>query len=470
MVQTMKAVFVGGGSLRLLGIIRGALAERGIFEGGEINLYDLHSARAEAMGRMILKSPEYQKVKCKITWGTSLAEALDGANMVGVILMAGSDRSFQLGGDACYRHGFVPSDNVSPNGAFLAIKGAPIFLDLARHMKKYCPNAWLVDFANPVAVLSGMINNHTPIKAIGVCAGYTNHQWDLSRMLGHDDQGTDFDVDVAGINHLSFILNGTVKGKDLFKTLHRKLSRGWKMPALSPTWPKAYHKTIPRGIATMIRFFKELDLLIFSSEGDGMMHLNFDEVVEAHLRKFKNPTAAQQEKILEAGRLARRLADKRFQTAVTSDLDPSFWTTGWQQPGYDWAQRQDRDIFVEVLRGLSGVKKVKVVTSRLNNGAVVGFSDRTVLEYSQTIENGEIKPSGRYEIPPVAQGLIASLAAHQTMLGDALAANDPRMLGQALLSYPVKPFSRDARELYKELAAINSKEMPASLRHVGDYL
>ena len=112
--------------------------------------------------------------------------------MVGVILMAGSEKTFQLGAEACYRHRFIPSDNLSPNGAFLAIKGAPILMNIAEQMTRCCPSAWLVDFANPVAVLSGMINNHTTVKSLGVCAGYTNHQWDLSRILGKDRAGNWF--------------------------------------------------------------------------------------------------------------------------------------------------------------------------------------------------------------------------------------------------------------------------------------
>ncbi len=46
----MKAAFIGGGALRLMGILRGAMAVPGIFDRGEISLYDLNRARAEAMG------------------------------------------------------------------------------------------------------------------------------------------------------------------------------------------------------------------------------------------------------------------------------------------------------------------------------------------------------------------------------------------------------------------------------------
>jgi alpha-galactosidase/6-phospho-beta-glucosidase family protein len=466
----MKAVFVGGGSLRLLGILRGALAEPKIFHRGEINLYDLDDKRAEAMARMIMKTPEYATCRCKLIWGTTLDEALDGADMVGVILMAGSALSFERGNQACYSHGFIPSDNVSPNGAFLAMKGAPILLDLARRMTRLCPTALLVNFANPVAVLSGMINNHTPIKSVGVCAGYTNHQWDLSRLFGKDEQGTEFDVETAGINHLSFIVKGKRNGKDLFPALDRRLKNGWQPPRLKTTWSKAYRRSIPQGLKTLVRFYRELGALIFSTEGDGMMHLNYDHVLKQRLKTFQADSPAQLKRKLHSRQSERLEIDRRFQSFLSQELDQHFWDHGWRTPGLEWAQRQDRDIFVEVLRGLAGIRKVKVVTSRPNNGAVKGFTNRTVLEYSQTIEKGKIRPAGVYTVPAVAKDLISNLATHQTMLGDALATDDPRLLAQALLAYPVQPFSIRARKLYKQLLKINHAELPVGVRSAGEFL
>jgi alpha-galactosidase/6-phospho-beta-glucosidase family protein len=466
----MKATFVGGGSLRLLGILRGAMAEPGVLDGGEVCLYDLDPARAEAMGRMLLKTPERARAGCRVRWGTSLPRALDGADMVGVILMAGSAESFARGADACYRHGFIPSDNVSPNGAFLAIKGAPILLNLAKQMAKRCPKAMLVDFANPVAVLSGMLNNHTATPTLGVCAGYTNHQWDLARILGTDEQRVDSDVDVAGINHLSFIVSGTVAGRDLLATLRRRTGKGWKPPKLSPTWPATLQKSIPAGLRVVVRFLHELDALIFSTEPDGMMHLHYDEVLAEQLRTFRPRTRSQLAGDLSAASAGRAAADQQFRSHLDRDLDAAFWTDGWRQPGCAWVQRQDQDIFVQVLAGLSGTRRVKVVTSRPNGGAIDRFADRTVVEYSQFIEHGTVTAAGRAAVPPAVHGMIAALADHQTLLGDALASGDPKLLAQALLSYPVQPYSRAARKLYRDLAAINQDQMPASLRRVAEFL
>ena len=128
----MKAAFVGGGSFRLLGILREALAVPGLFDDGEIFLHDLDESRAEAMGRMIMKTPEYAKVDCRVRWGNSLSCALEGADAVGVIFLPGSRRCFDLGEEVCRRHGFLGSDNISPCAAFNALKGGEVVLNVAR--------------------------------------------------------------------------------------------------------------------------------------------------------------------------------------------------------------------------------------------------------------------------------------------------------------------------------------------------
>ncbi|HCE45773.1 MAG TPA: hypothetical protein DET40_19695 [Lentisphaeria bacterium] len=465
----MKAVFVGGGSLRLLGILRGAMKEKKVFTDGAIHLHDLNVSRAEAMGRMLMKTPECKGLNCKITWGSNLEKNLGGADMVGVILMAGSPMSYELGNDVSLRNGFVPSDNVSPNGAFLALKGAPILLDVARKMEKHCPKALLVDFANPVAVHSGMINNHTKISAVGVCQGYTNHMWDLSRILGRDEEREDFDVDAAGINHLSFIVKGTAAGKDIFKTIDKAISRpGWKAPKLQPFWDPASKRNILNSIYNIVRFYRELGVLIFSTEGDGMLHLDYESDLDKSLKRFVPRSRSQIKKSLDDNFKHRKKADEEFQKWLFQDTDKQFWDTCWKKNFV--FKRQDNDIFVKIMKALAGVEKFKIAVSRPNNGAVEGFKDRTVLEYSQIIDRGKIVPAGKYSVPDAVYGLIASLATHQTMLGDAIATDDPQMLARALLAYPVRQNSQAARNLFKDLAAINRNEIQPGLRSVADFL
>ncbi|MBM4087348.1 MAG: hypothetical protein FJ272_21360, partial [Planctomycetes bacterium] len=445
----MKVVFIGGGALRHLAFLRGALA-RGVFNRGEIVLHDLNVPRAEAMGRMLMKTPEYAGVRCKVTWGIPLEKALDGADAVSVVLMAGSRRSFMLGNMVSHEHGFVSSDQLSPNGAFLALKGGPILMGFARKMERYCPDAWLLDFANPVAVHSAALNNHTKIKTLGVCNGHMNHCWDLTRLMGKDEFWPDYDVHVAGVNHCSFILRGTLHGQDLFKLMDKHLTADWRPPKLSPWWSAVTKRNIRFGLRKMIDLYRKLGVLVFSTELDGVGHLFYEEMFERYSHKT---TRAAIEKGLKANEKARDEADRRFRSFLGKNLDEAFWQNHWKK---DLTfERQDHSIFVKVLTALAGIRKEKFAASYPNNGAVAGFKDRTVLEYSLVLDKGKLTPAGRCALPDSVHGLLSALATHQTLLGDAIATQDPKNLAQALFAYPVKQGTKAARGLFRDLLAIN---------------
>ena len=71
---------------------------------------------------------------------------------------------------------------------------------------------------------------------------------------------------------------------------------------------------------------------------------------------------------------------------------------------------------------------------------------------------------------PSSRGLLSALATHQTLLGDAIATEDPRLLYQALFAYPVKQNTDDARAVCKELLEINKDEISPNFQTVKEYL
>ena len=78
----MNIAFVGGGSLRILPIVRSLLGNHKILENGSISLIDLKPDRAEAVGRMILRCPEFKKAECKVLWTADLAKGLNDADIL----------------------------------------------------------------------------------------------------------------------------------------------------------------------------------------------------------------------------------------------------------------------------------------------------------------------------------------------------------------------------------------------------
>ncbi len=460
-----KIVLFGGGSHRYLGIIRSILAVPGLMEDGEINLYDLAVVRAEAVGRLAMKTPEFRRTNCRITWGSTLDEALEGADLVFVVLMAGGRRNFDLLQLTCPKHGFIGSDQLSPSGAMLALKGGTILMDLAHRMERICPDAWLVDFANPVAVLSAAVNNHTRIRCLGVCQGYTNHQWDLTRLLfGKDEQWTDFTIRCAGVNHMSFILPGsTWRGQDIYKLATENITPAWTMQPLSDRWNAVTKASITNGLATLIRFYGKYGYLVFSSEADGLAHLDIEGYYLANVRSSPPPPSQDElERKDQQFRIGRAEADRQFESWLTADLDEAGWNTARTDALY--LLRVDEDIMVKIAKAVGGMEELLIATSRPNEGAVCGFKDRTVLEYSQILGHNGIRPADTFEVPDLFQGLVSGLATHQTLLGDAIATCDPRILFEALYSYPIKQDTTQSKALWRDLLAIAAAEIPVEFQ------
>jgi len=464
----MKLVFIGGGSLRILGIGRAIMGVPGLMDGGEICLYDLAPERSEAMGLMLRKTPEGAACGCQIAWNQPLDQTLDGADVVAAILPAGEPKTNALGAAASVKAGFIHSDNLSPLGAMMGVRIGPVLLDLARRMERFCPQAVLLDFVNPVAVMSALVNNHTRIRCFGVCAGFSNHLWDLSRLFGKDEIATGFDGETAGVNHLSYILRGTWHGRDLFAALEEALANHWQQPELQAHWSAVTKGHIRQGLVRLASLYRELGVLVFSTEGDGLAHLLYDEAV-ASQRQVPTPTAAADlEAAVAQARQARDEQDRRFRDYLTQDLNASFWAEQWR---HDLTLRRvDSDIFCQMLAGLGGIRPAKVATSQPNRGVIEGIGDREVVEYTHYLFKDRQWPAGRYRLPSVVRGLTCGLAAHQTLLADAIATNDPRLLARALLAYPMQMFTRNARDFYRELVRIFAPEIAAPLRQADEFL
>ncbi len=462
----MNVVFIGGGSFRTLPIVRAAMSDRKLFHKGKITLVDFNLERAETVGRLIMKTPEYAGSECKVTWTDKMEKALPGADVVSVSFPVGSLKTCSLSDQACIKYGFFGSDQISIGGAFRAVTGGTILFDIAKKVEKYCPKAWLVDFANPVAVYSGMVNNHTKVRALGVCGGFTNHRWDLTRLLFDKDEYCDeFKVVSAGVNHCAILLRGTYQGKDIYKLLDEKINRkGWK-PCRIPKFPKAEYY-IRYGLERLAEMRRRFGTIIFSTEGDGMQHIFFEEMLERSLKNYKPRTMAQIEKSVKEHAEARRKIDVEFSAHLDMKLDAKFWAKGpLENPHFAVGYG---DATVVVLKALGGTRQW-LAASYPNRGAVKGFKDRTVLEYSMHLDKDGVHPEPNLEVPDCFHGLMTALATHQTLLGDAIATRDPKIFSDALFSYPIYQNTKAAKTLWKELLKIHAKEMPPEFQQAKNY-
>lgn len=448
----MKAAFIGGGSLRLLPIFRGIFHQTPeVFRGGEIRLIDLKQDRAEAVARMVAASPEYQNVQCKITVCNDIDEGLEGVDVLYLTMAAVREPSESQSMILAREYGYMSSDQLSINGAFLSLRLGGFILSLAKKLEKLSPNALMLIFPNPVSVYSCMVNTFTKIKALGICAGFGNHRWDLTRLcFRKNEYDPNWNVVAAGVNHLSFILRGEYKGEDLFDSLlPRYLTDSWQV--LESKYSGDLKDLSEAALRNLYETYRKYKTMIFSTECDGLAHVCREvfDILEKRTEKLVmdfDPEVIRQKSIADI--------ENRFATFLDMAKNPE---------NMDWNARiingihcgkDITDISIPILKALAGYEKMRIVASRPNYGVISGLPENAAVEYTMDIFKNTITPVENQYIPTPFKGLITSLSEFQTLNAEALATGDPRIFAAALDAYPVHRFQPKRKEFFKKMFEI----------------
>ena len=135
----MKVAFLGGGSLRLLPLLRGIFDEvPQMFNHGELRFIDLKLDRAEAVSAMVGACPEFQQIKnCKLTCPRTLEEGLKDIDVLYLTMGARTEPTETMASMLAVEHGFYSSDQLSINGGFLTMRIGKTIMNIARKMEQW---------------------------------------------------------------------------------------------------------------------------------------------------------------------------------------------------------------------------------------------------------------------------------------------------------------------------------------------
>jgi alpha-galactosidase/6-phospho-beta-glucosidase family protein len=251
----------------------------------------------------------------------------------------------------------------------------------------------------------------------------------------------------------------------LYSIIEQAVGDNWVMPKLSSRWDQGAQNNITRNVTTLVNIYRKFGHLVFSTEPDGLAHMdiaaNFPGVIDPTPKHDMADLQAQ----LENQQNARALDDQRFEADIDANLSDEQWDTPTPQTLH--RLRDDENVMSKIIKALGHDTPCRIATSYPNRGAVAGFTDRTVLEYSQLVCRHGIKPAGRYEVPAVFAGLLGGLAMHQTLLGDAIATLDPQILFEAMYAYPVHQDSLVSRRLWQALLTQNASELHPNFQLVA---
>lgn len=253
-----KITFLGAGSTVFVKNIIGDCLLTPALKDAHYALYDIDAKRLKESLKMIqILNKNCNKGRAKVTAHHGIKSrktALKGSDyVINAIQVGGYKPSTVIDFEVPKKYGLrqTIADTLGIGGIFRALRTIPVMHDFARDMESVCPDAWMLNYTNPMAMLSGYMLRHTNINYIGLChsvqvcaeALFTKTDIDIKKIKN-------LNWSIAGINHMAWLLELKDGDKDLYPVVRKKiypvmdkvLKRGCQAVADDMTVPKVYHR------------------------------------------------------------------------------------------------------------------------------------------------------------------------------------------------------------------------------------
>jgi alpha-galactosidase/6-phospho-beta-glucosidase family protein len=444
----IKIVIVGGGSYAWGPLFVRDLVITPELAGSTIVLHDIDPEALSLVYTLGQKVVEAGNLPYTIGRTLALEDALQGAHFVLLTITTGGLEAMHHDLEIPEKYGVYQSvgDTVGPGGLARALRNIPVVVDIARCMEALCPDAWLLNYTNPMTTLCRAVTRETGIRTIGLCHEFLGVRRKLQEIFAV--AGCGIEARVAGINHLPWILDCRVHGQDV-------------MPRL-----RALAEQV---IATRGR--------VLGIEGDDVSSKADRAMVKARLLQIYGALPAAGDRhvveffpfflteVADRGRkwgvertpvnerYRWRADDERFLRSVLNDdvdLIPFLQETSGEAAN---------QIIAAVVTGRSHTD----VMNLPNQGQIANLPPDVVVETLGVVDASGACGLPAGELPPGIQAVVARHVANQEIIVEAALSGDRELALQALLNDPLVRNLDSAGLMLDEMLEANKQYLPQFL-------
>lgn len=438
----MKVVLIGGGSLQWTPATLTDLVIRPELEGSTAVLVDIDPEALEltlAYGRRLLRESGR---RWTLEASTERRAALRDADYVILTIAVGGLDAMEHDLAIPRRYGVYQSvgDTVGPGGLSRALRHIPVVYEIARDMEEVCPRAWLINYTNPLTALTRTVSNHTEVRVIGLCHELIGVMRRLRRLLDLGD--AEIETRVAGINHLIWLLEWTVDGRDGYELLRRHLS---DHPVEMP-----YRGELPDNPASVFQDRLVLKLRLF--ETFGLLPAAGDR----HLAEFFPNFLSER---------TNRGADYGVElTTVEHRRAVAAWRARWMRRVIAGEEtlplRPSGEAAAGVISALEGQGDLFDVVNLPNTGQVSNLPMDAVVETMGRILPDRVKASEPAELPPAVLSVVMPHVLRQEMTVEAAMTGNRSLALQVLATDPLVQDFASAEPMLDELLSAHRAHLP----------
>ena len=215
----MKVVIIGAGSAFGARFSMDIMSRKPI-EDGTIAICDINKEKLERVEAYLKKVVDCNSVPAKIVADTERTELLADADFVIISISVGGpayfDSPYEFEMEIPRKYGVYQTvgDTVGPGGIFRALRTGPVLMEIAEDVARLAPKATILNYTNPMAMLTWVLNATGGRPAVGLCHGVQGTSRKLANMAGVPYE--EFGFWAAGINHLAWFLEATHNGEDVY--------------------------------------------------------------------------------------------------------------------------------------------------------------------------------------------------------------------------------------------------------------
>jgi 6-phospho-beta-glucosidase len=414
----MKLAVVGGGSTYTPELVDGFARLRDQLPISELVLLDPDTGRLSLVGGMAERMFRRQGHPGRVTVTGDLDEAVDGAAAVLLQLRVGGQAARNV--DETFPLAFccVGQETTGAGGLAKALRTVPVVLDIADRVSKLAPDAWIVDFTNPVGIVTRALLE-AGHKAIGLCNVAIGFQRRFARFAGVAPERVR--LDHVGLNHLSWERAAYVDDADILPDL---LSRHGQEIADDVGLPVTLVRRLGVVPSYYLRYFYAHDTVVAEQRGGGSRAQAVAEIERRLLELYADPAVDTKPELLE------------------------------QRGGAFYSEAA-----VQLLASLvQDTGDTQVVNIR-NDGTLPFLADSAVIEVSARVGAGGATALPVAPVEPLFAGLVAHVTAYEELALEAARKGGIDRVTDALLAHPLVGQADLADRLARELVARNAAHL-----------
>ena len=418
----MKLTVVGGGSTYTPELIDGFARLRDTLPVEELVLVDPAPERLELVGGLARRIFAKQGHPGRIVTTDDLDAGVEGADAVLLQLRVGGQAAREQDETWPLECGCVGQETTGAGGLAKALRTVPVVLDIAERVRRTNPNAWIIDFTNPVGIVTRALLQ-AGHKAVGLCNVAIGFQRKFAGLLGVTP--TDVHLDHVGLNHLTWETGVRLGGPEGENVLPKLLGEHGDDIAADLSLPRVLLDRLGVVPSYYLRYFYAHDEVVRELRTKPSRASQVAEMERELLKMYADPALDEKPALL-----AKRGGAYYSEAAV--------------------------DLAASLLGG--GGSPYQVVNT-YNKGTLPFLPDDAVIEVQAAVGSKGATPLAVQDVDPLYAGLMANVTAYEDLALEAALRGGRDRVFRALLSHPLIGQYEYAEALTDQLIAHNREHL-----------